>query len=252
MVLKKLCVLIVDDDVRMTHTLADILTVKGYQPVEAWSAEQALEMVRAEVFDCILSDIRMPGISGVELHRELRRIMPGAPVVLMTAYAAEDLIRQGLADGVIGAFDKPIDIGLLLDLLSSLSRMRALAVVDDDPAFCRTLCDILEHRGYQVSKIIDPHTDVEQMVGDAQFMLLDMKLNHINGLGVLQKIRARYPALPVVLITGYRQEMASAVQKALELGAYACLYKPLAIPELLQKLGDIRAERLKRVMDVPR
>jgi two-component system, NtrC family, response regulator HydG len=244
----KLRVLIVDDDRRLTHTLADILTVSGYRPFEAWSAEQALEMVSSEVFDCILSDIRMPGLSGVELHREVRRILPGVPVLLMTAYAADYHISQGLEEGVIGVLDKPLDISLLLDLLSSLNRMRAVAVVDDDPDFCRTVDDILAYWGFQVATIIDPHTEVEQMAGEANFLLLDMKLNEISGFDVLLKIRASYPALPVVLITGYPQEMAPLVLQALELGACTCLYKPLVVSELLGELGDLRAERLKGML----
>ncbi|MBI4791763.1 MAG: response regulator [Deltaproteobacteria bacterium] len=245
---EKLRVLIVDDDRRMTHTLADILTASGCRPGEAWSAEQALEMVDSEVFDCILSDIRMPGLSGVELHREVRRILPGVPVLLMTAYAAEYHISQGLEEGVIGVLDKPIDIRLLIELLATLNRMRTVAVVDDDPDFCRTMGEILAYRGFQVTTISDPHAAVEQMAGEANFLLLDMKLNDISGFDVLRKIRGRYPALPVVLITGHRQEMAPVVRQALGLGACTCLYKPLVVAELLGKLGDIRAEQLKGIL----
>lgn len=248
MIQDKIRILIVDDDRRMTHTLSDILTVSGYLTMQAWSADQALDLLRAETFDCVLTDIKMPGKSGIELHRELRRILPGVPVLLMTAYAAEDLIRQGLADGAIAAFDKPIDIRMLLDFLSTMGKTRVIAVVDDDRNFCQTIGDILEYRRYQVRKIMDPHTAIADMVADAQVILLDMKLNQIDGLGVLRQIRASYPLLPVMLITGYRQEMAEAIQKALDLGAYACLYKPLAIPDLLEKLGQIRAERLKSVL----
>ena len=244
----KLRVLIVDDDRRMTHTLADILTASNCRPAEAWSAEQALKMVDSEMFDCVLSDIRMPGLSGVELHREVRRILPGVPVLLMTAYAAEYHISQGLEEGVIGVLGKPIDIGLLIELLGSLDRMRTVAVVDDDPDFCRTMGEILGYRGFQVAATIDPHADVEQMAEGAHFLLLDMKLNGISGCDVLRKIRAHYPALPVVLITGHRQEMDPMVRQALELGARTCLYKPLAVAELLGKLGDIRAERLKGML----
>ena len=75
-----------------------------------------------------------------------------------------------------------------------------------------------------------------------------MKLDHINGQDVLQEIRAHYPDLPVLLITGYRQEMSAAIQRALDLNAYACLYKPLIIPELLQTIADVRLGQLRNII----
>jgi DNA-binding response OmpR family regulator len=61
----------------------------------------------------------------------------------------------------------------------------------------------------------------------------------------LKSIRKQYPTLPVLLVTGYRQEMAETIQAALEISAFTCLYKPLAIPELLEKLAAIQLDRLR-------
>lgn len=69
---QKLRILIVDDDRRMTHTLADILSLSGYEPVEVWSGPEALEKVRTQTFNCVLTDVRMSDMDGVELHRQLR------------------------------------------------------------------------------------------------------------------------------------------------------------------------------------
>ncbi len=244
----KIRILIVDDDKRITRTLADILTLVGYDPVEAWSGLDALEKARAEQFDCVLTDVRMPGMDGVELHRQLCQVQPGLPSVLMTAYASEELIRRGLEQGVIGALEKPLDINQLLNFFASLIKTHTITIVDDDPAFCETLGDILERRGYKVMKVSDPHTPPEQIADNAQIILLDMKLNHINGHDVLKELRSLYPDLPVLLVTGYGQEMAVPIQRALENDAYACLYKPLVIPELLQKLAEIRAKYLRPML----
>ena len=83
------------------------------------------------------------------------------------------------------------------------------------------------------------------MIESAQIVLLDMKLNEVSGYDVLKKIRVRHQELPVLLVTGFRQEMTAAIQKALELNVFTCLYKPLVIPELLQKLAEIQSARLK-------
>jgi two-component system, NtrC family, response regulator HydG len=241
----KLRILIVDDDLRMTRTLSDILFLAGHTAVEASSGPEALAKIRAQAFDCVLTDVRMPGMDGVEFHRQLHQSQPGLPVILMTAYAADEIIRQGLDEGVVGVFDKPLDITHLLGFFASLARNRIIAIVDDDPNFCRTLGDILLQRGFSVAQITDPHTDVESMGSQSQVILLDMKLNNISGLEILKGIRARYPALPVLLVTGYRQEMAVAIQAALEINAYTCLYKPLEIPALLQTLSQFQLKRLR-------
>jgi two-component system, NtrC family, response regulator HydG len=245
MMKEKLRILIVDDDKRMTSTLVDILEAAGYEAVKAESGEKALELARTINFNCVVSDIRMPGIDGVELNREISQIQPGLPLVLMTAYAGEELIRRGKSEGVIGTLEKPLDIELLLSMLSSLKKTRSVTIVDDDATFCKTLGDILQKKGFSVSRITDPHAAISDIMENAQIILLDMKLNSITGLDILTQIRQDDPDIPVFLITGHRQEMESAIHKAIDLNVYSCLYKPLEIPELLQKLGELQASYMK-------
>ena len=244
----KLRILIVDDDQSMTRTLADILSVAGHEVVEASSGLQALEKISTQTFDCVLTDIKMPEMNGVELHRQLRLAQPGLPVMLMTAYAADELIRQGLDEGVVGVFDKPLAMSHLLSFFTSLAKNRTIVIVDNDLAFCQTLEDILCQRGFKVTQITDPHTDVELMAAEAQIILLDLRLNHVNGLDVLKEIRKHYPTLPVLLVTGYREEMATVIQSALDINAFACLYKPLEIPQLLQMLSEVQLEHLREML----
>ncbi len=244
----KLRILIVDDDKRMTRTLADILSISGHEPVEATSGLDALEKARTQTFDCVLTDVRMPDMDGMELHRQLSQVQPGLPVVLMTAYAAEASIRQGLDEGVVGVLDKPLDINKLLAFFASLSKNRTIVIVDDDPLFCKTLGDLLQRRGFSVAHFTNPHTDVEMMTMGAQIILLDMKLKDTNGLEVLKSIRGHCPTLPVLVVTGYRQEMAVAIQAAMEINAFACLYKPLEIPALLQILTQLQLDNLRDML----
>jgi two-component system response regulator HydG len=244
----KLNVLIVDDDKRMTRTLSDILRLAEHEVMEASSAMEALEKVKAQPFDCVLTDIRMPEMDGVELNQKLREIQPGLPVVLMTAYAADSLTRQGLEDGVVGVLDKPLDINNLLSFLASIGRDRTIVLVDDDHAFCKTLGGILSHRGFKVTEFTDPHVNVDLITTDAQVILLDYKFNGINGLDVLKEIRKNNPNLPVLLVTGYRKEMENIIQSAMEINAYTCLYKPLEIPQLLQMLSEFQMKRLRGLL----
>jgi len=241
-------ILIVDDDQMMARTLRDILRVKGYQAEMAQSGPEALEMIERQVFGCVLSDIKMPGVNGVELYRAIRAQRPDLPVVLMTAYCADALVEEGLEAGVIAVLTKPLDINLLLCFFASLRRQPCIAIVDDDPEFCRTLGDILRARGFGVLEITDPYGVAERVETVGQVVLLDMRLNGINGLDVLREILERHPHPPVILVTGHRQEMGTAVEAALRLGAYTCFYKPLRIAELLQALTQIHQQELGRLL----
>ena len=248
---QKLRILIVDDDRRMARTLSDILKVKGYEAEAAYSGPEALDMMEKGYFDCVLADIKMPEINGVELYKAIKEEQPDLPVVLMTAYSSDKLVEEGLEEGAVASLTKPLDINLLLSFFSSLAKGGSVVIVDDDPQFARTLGDILRARGFAVSELSDPQDIVEMLRPDGQVVLVDMKLNNISGLEVLKEIRERHPHLPVVVVTGYREEMSQAIGAALKMNAYTCLYKPFEIDELLQVLTEIRKQELRRALGQP-
>ena len=242
-------ILVVDDDRRMTKTLKDIFEVKGYQVEEAHSGPEALDRLERADFDCVLSDIKMPEVNGVELYRAIKAKRPDLPVVLMTAYSADLLIREGLEEGVVAALTKPLDINQVLSFFSLLRKEQSVVIVDDDPEFGKTLAAILEARGFRVTHLADARDVMEKIESDVQVVVvLDMKLNEANGLDVLKSIRQRHPDMPMVLVTGYREEMVPAVEAALKISAHTCLYKPFEIEELLQVLTEVRHQHLGRAL----
>ena len=256
MVENNLRILVVDDHLMMAKTLVDILRVKGYEAEAAGSGPEALEKVaqvsfdsaQGKPFDCVLTDIKMPDVNGVELCRAIRARQPDLPVVLMTAYSTDKLVQEGLEEGAIAALTKPLDINALLSFFSSIRKQRSIVIVDDDPQFCRTLADILRVRGFAVTQVTDPHAVLESIVVNGQVMLLDMKPGHIDGLELLKAIRKQHPHMPVILVTDYRQEMTSTIEAALEIDAYACLYKPFQIEELLELLTQIRHQEIGKLL----
>ena len=80
--------LIVDDDSRFAGILKRVLAAEDLGDVDtSSSAEEALERLRDAPFDVVVTDLRMPGMSGLDLLAELRRAAPGTDVILMTAFA---------------------------------------------------------------------------------------------------------------------------------------------------------------------
>lgn len=248
---EQLRVLIVDDNEMMVKTLRDILKLKGYFTEMAYSGPEALAKIEQSIFDCVISDIKMPEVNGVDLFRAIKQQQPTLPVVLMTAYATDKLVQEGLSEGVIAVLNKPINISQLLNFLSLLSQEHSVVVVDDDPDFCQTLGNILQAKGYAVTPMTDPEGLMEKLADQGQTVLLDMKLRNSTGLDVLRQIRQKYPALDVVIITGYPEEYEPAVKIALEISAYTCFYKPLQIEPLLQTLDQLHRRELSRVLGQP-
>jgi len=244
-------ILVVDDDVHMSKTLVDILNVKGYEAEAANSGMQALEKVNANDYDCVLTDIRMPGMNGVDLYEAIKNIKPDLPVVLMTAYAVDKLVNRGIEEGAIATLNKPLDIDLLLSFLTILRKECSVVIVDDDIQFSKTLGDILRNRKFAISQITDSKEVMENLREERQIVLLDMKLKDTSGLKVLKEIRKKYPYLPVVMVTGYRIEMTSSIEAAMEIDAYTYLYKPFEIEKLIEILSELRRDELSRLLKKP-
>jgi two-component system response regulator HydG len=115
---KVLRILVVDDDRMMAKTLVDILRLKGYEAEGVHSGQEALDKAGQVGFDLLVSDIKMPDLNGVELCRQVKQKWPGLPVALMTAYATDRLLQEGVAQGAETVFDKPIAVNDLLAFLA--------------------------------------------------------------------------------------------------------------------------------------
>ena len=106
-------ILIVDDDPDMVTTLRDILRLRGWETGEAHSGNEAMEAQYRRPFDCVLMDIKMPGIDGVSASKVMRREFPELRVILMTAH------EQTNVDDTARIISKPLDLPALFELLES-------------------------------------------------------------------------------------------------------------------------------------
>lgn len=242
-------VLVVDDDQRMAKTIFDILTIKGYTAITANSGEEAIEKVKTEALDCVLMDVKMSGINGIEALKILKKLEPDLPVILMSAYATEEQILEAKQFGAYTILNKPVNIQQVLAFLSLLRKEKSILIVDDDPNFCTTMKDILESRDYKVEAEIHPENVLADMEKEYKLaVLLDLKLGATNGTDVLKAIRNKYPTKPVILVTSCRGEMADSIEKGFQIGAYTCLYKPFEIDYLIQCIEEIAQKKLQAVL----
>jgi two-component system response regulator AtoC len=118
-------VLIVDDDPGLRESLELVLAAEGYEVAAAPDGATALEMVEAVLPDVVLCDLRMPGMDGMELLPLLSRRLPGATVVLMSAYGTQDLAIEAMRRGAYDYLAKPFQPSeVLLTLKKARERER--------------------------------------------------------------------------------------------------------------------------------
>jgi len=103
-------VLVVDDDAGVHMLLTDVLSKHGYRIETARAAEQALEKYRGDTFDAVVSDVKMPGMDGTELLREIRAIDRDTAVILVTGYADLASARAAVKNGAFDYILKPFNL----------------------------------------------------------------------------------------------------------------------------------------------
>jgi CheY-like chemotaxis protein len=108
-------ILAVDDEPDMRENMVRILRHGPYACVTAGDGREALALLELGTPpDLILTDVRMPGIDGLALAREARRLVPGVPLVLVTAYVADEAVRDAVRDGAVTLLAKPFSAAELL------------------------------------------------------------------------------------------------------------------------------------------
>jgi len=110
--------LIVDDDATVRESLGEALSEAGYDVRTAEDAARALAALATRAPDVVLTDVRMPGLDGLELLRLLRERSPGVQVILMTAYDDMPTVAAAMRQGATDFLVKPLHLHALRDLLT--------------------------------------------------------------------------------------------------------------------------------------
>jgi response regulator RpfG family c-di-GMP phosphodiesterase len=139
-------VLVVDDNASVLRFLVLAFRANGCVPVEASTAEQALELLKGQRFDLVVSDIKMPGLSGLDLLRAVKSSQPATPVVLITGAPSVNSAVFGLRHGAYDYLSKPFAIQDVQELVRRFQRDRE----DRRVALPAGLTDELARRQYGV------------------------------------------------------------------------------------------------------
>jgi len=108
-------VAIVDDDELIRNALDGLMKAAGFRSLAFASGEEFLNSGEVDRVACLIADIRMPGMSGLELQSELKKGQRRIPIIFVTAQGDEKMRMQALRAGAVKFLTKPLDRGVLLD-----------------------------------------------------------------------------------------------------------------------------------------
>ena len=113
-------ILLIDDEEAFVTTLQERLEMRGFSPRVATDGLTGLEMIAAEPPDVVVLDLRMPGLSGVEVLRRIRKGWPCLPVIMLSGHGSDQDFETCLSLGAALYHKKPLDIDVLLESIRTV------------------------------------------------------------------------------------------------------------------------------------
>lgn len=224
-------VLVVDDHVHLAENLAEILEGGGHQVLVAHSAEAALQILAQGDVVALITDYRLPGMSGAALIAELRRQGSSIPALVISAFNDDDTIAQARAAGAFEVLTKPVQIDRLLSLVADMGGgERLVLLAEDNRALAENLAEILQARGYRV-QIKGSMAEAVACAPAPQAAILDYRLPDGTGIELAERLTRAHPGVRILFISGHSAELASGLSG--RLAEAARLEKPLDIARLL-------------------
>lgn len=227
-------VLIVDDNHDLAANIAEILEAHGNVALIAKDGREALELLEKTHFDAVLTDMRMPRLSGPGLLREIRKLHAELPVLAFTAYSASAEIAEAESLGLLAVLPKPVPVQRLVNLLAAARPGGIVLLVEDDDGLRENLAEVLRGKGLTV--VSAPSVRAIDTLGDVKpfAALVDLRLPDAEDGESLERVRARFPKVPQVAVSAHPELLARASESVL---------KPFDVTTLLSRLEALYQAR---------
>lgn len=202
----ELAVLIIDDNMDMAANLQEILEDEGVRVEIARDGYEALDKLGAGGFDLVITDVRMPGMNGVEVLKAVHERWPRLPVIVMTAYSADAILEEAYTAGALDVLSKPVNIEHVIGLVERVSGPSApVLLVEDDRNLRVTLAEAL----LDIARVV-PHTaataaGARRLAEEIGFRvaIIDVHLPDGDGVALACELKQRHQGLEVIYITGF-------------------------------------------------
>lgn len=113
-------ILIIEDDEEMRSLLKDSMEEEGFETDSVSNGSDGIRKLVKEPFNLIITDIRMPGLTGLDILPGIKKLQPEVPVIVITAFGSEDVYRRSIERGAAGYLEKPIHTNKLKTLIHEM------------------------------------------------------------------------------------------------------------------------------------
>jgi len=240
-------ILYIDDEETLAVLSQQTLQWLGYTVQAETSPLRALDAIRqaGNAIDLVITDLAMPGLSGLELAAEIRRLRPGLPIILTTGYApnlsGKNIGELGIAELVV----KPPTAQRLAEAVHRVLAARrkvSVLLIDDDDAVRDAFSGALRERGYAVTEAPNGRAGVLAYTQEpTDVVITDLVMPEKEGLETIREIRAFNREARIIAISGGgRVSAVSYLQPAKQFGAKEILAKPFSIDDLVLAIERVR------------
>jgi FixJ family two-component response regulator len=237
---------VVDDDESIRRTTTFLIESFGFRATAFESAEEFLKSVLLHDTSCLIIDVQMPGMNGLQLQSELAASGSAIPIIFITAHESKDARQQAMQAGAVAFLGKPFNpeellqtIRLALRGVSGVTK-NLISVVDDDESIRRTTTLLIESFGFRAAAFASAESFLESdQLHDTSCLILDVHLPDMSGLQLQSELTTAGYGIPIIFITGYDDKDSRG--RAMRAGAVAFLGKPFNDVQLLQTVRSALA-----------
>jgi len=230
---------VVDDDESIRRTTTFLIESFGFRAVAFESAESFLKSIQLHDTSCLLVDVQMSGMNGLQLQSELAAAGYGIPIIFITAYDNKDTRQQAMQAGAAEFLGKPFNDEELLQAVHLALRgefretKNLISVIDDDESIRRTTTLLIESFGFRAAAFASAESFLKSgQLHNTSCLILDVRMPGMNGLELQSELAAAGYGIPVIFITAYDDKDSRG--RAMQSGAIAFLDKPFSDEKLLR------------------
>ena len=232
---------VVDDDASVLRTTTLLIESLGFRAAGFESAELFLKSGDLHETSCLVVDVRMPGMSGLQLQSQLAALGCNIPIIFITAYDDTAYRKRALQAGAVAFLGKPFTDEILLQTIRSTlrsqlgGRKNLISLVDDDESVRRSTTLLIESFGFHAAAFESAESFLKSgQLQETACLIVDVQMPGMNGLELQSHLATVGYKIPIIFVTAYDNKELR--KQALQAGAVAFLGKPFSDELLLRAL----------------
>jgi CheY-like chemotaxis protein len=230
-------ILIIDDNEEFAENIKEILEDEDLHAQVANDGPSGLSALAENEFDLVITDMKMPGMNGLEVIRFIKEKWPALPVIVISAYARDELLEQAEKEGALGILSKPVDMEYLTRFVNKVANSdNKILIVEDDDDMRSNLSSVVSDIDSIVPLTAPSQAEADRMSDNAQLKgaIIDLRLPDGDGVELGKRLRDKFGNdLPVVFITGFAADFRENLEQVLGLDGVNLLEKPFAIDKFV-------------------